>query len=44
MAIAREQFDKHSLHKGYTCNNRGAVGNGVIHAVRAKGLYNEDTS
>jgi hypothetical protein len=26
------------------CNNIGTVGNDVFHSVRAKGLYNEDTS
>jgi hypothetical protein len=26
------------------CNKRGTIGNDVFYAVRAKGLYNEDTS
>jgi hypothetical protein len=37
--LARTNFEEQS-----TRNNRGTVGNSVFYAVRAKGLYNGDTS
>jgi hypothetical protein len=30
--------------KQLSCNNGGTVGNGVFYSVRAKGLYNDETS
>jgi hypothetical protein len=37
--VARQQI----LNEQQSNYNRGAVGNGVFYAVRARGLYNEDT-
>jgi hypothetical protein len=38
-AVSRQRVGKPSRGSGYTCNNRGTVGNGVFYSVRAKGLY-----
>jgi hypothetical protein len=41
---ARVVARQHNLNRKHLNYDKGAVGNGVFYAVRAKGLYNGDTS